>query len=110
MRRNHQLTIATRRVLCERLPVRPTCPEEMLGSMAAFLLPDCDSTIISDADAPSPSPRLGRLLLEQFGIEVPVYYWTGTRQAILRISVQAYNGLEQYVRVAEVLKTLFRSA
>jgi isopenicillin-N epimerase len=108
MRRNHELTAAARRMLCERLPVRPTCPEEMVGSMAAFLLSNCDSTIVSDADAPS--PRLGRLLLDQFGIEVPVYYWPGTRQAILRISVQAYNGLEQYVRLAKVLEALLSGA
>jgi isopenicillin-N epimerase len=109
MRRNHELAVAAGQMFCERLPVRPICPREMLGSMAALLLPDCDATIVSDPGAPSPLPRLGILLPEQFGIEAPVYYWPGTRQAILRISVQAYNGPQQYVRLAEVLQSLLKS-
>ena len=109
MRRNHELAVAARRMFCKRLPVRPNCPEEMLGSLAAMLLADCDSTITQDADVPVPTPRLGSLLLEQFGIEVPVYYWPGTKQAILRISAQAYNGLEQYVRLADILAPILTS-
>ena len=40
MRRNHELAVQARRMLCERLGVTPLCPEEMLGSMAAVRLPD----------------------------------------------------------------------
>jgi len=107
MRRNHALAVAARQMLCERLPVRPTCPEEMLGSMAAMMLPDCNLATVPDADSSSPLP-VENPLLDRFGIEVPVFYWQGTRQAILRISVQAYNGLEQYVRLAEALEALLK--
>jgi isopenicillin-N epimerase len=107
MRRNHELAIAARRMLCGRLPLRPICPEEMLGSMAAMMLPsDAEEVLAADAAAPVPVPRLGSRLLERFGIEVPVYYWPATPQAILRVSAQAYNSLDQYVRLAEALDRL----
>lgn len=35
MELNHKLAAAARRMLCERLPLRPVCPETMLGSIAA---------------------------------------------------------------------------
>jgi hypothetical protein len=43
--------------------------------------------------------------LERFGIEVPVYYWPSVPQTLLRISAQAYNGIPQYERLAEVLQS-----
>ena len=45
-------------------------------------------------------------LIEEFAIEVPVYYWSATGQAILRISAQAYNSLAQYERLADALVEL----
>jgi len=105
MCRNRQLAVAARRVLTERLPVGPVCPEEMLGSMAALMLPDGPATSASsEAASPTPLPRLGGRLLDEFGIEVPVYYWPMAPHAILRVSAQAYNGLRQYVRLAEALE------
>jgi isopenicillin-N epimerase len=105
MRRNHELAVAARRLLCERLPLRPICPEDMLGSMAAIMLPGNAEEVLA-ADAAAPVPRLGSRLLEQFGIEVPVYYWPVPPWAILRVSAQAYNSLGQYVRLAEALESL----
>ena len=78
--------------------------------MAALRLPDLGSCLLPEPSVSPPLPRLGRTLLEQFGIEVPVYYWQEQSYAILRISAQAYNGLEQYVRLAEVIKGLWREA
>jgi isopenicillin-N epimerase len=108
MCRNHNLAIAARRLLCERLPVLPVCPEQMLGSMAAFMLPDHASLLLPEPSASPPLPRLGGVLLKQFGIEVPVYYWQKPSHTLLRISAQAYNSLAQYVRLAEVLEVLWR--
>jgi isopenicillin-N epimerase len=108
MRRNRALAIAAQRVLCERLPVVPVCPEEMLGSLAAVTLPDGVSGLLPEPAVSPPLPRLGRTLLEQFGIEVPVYYWQDQTSAILRISAQAFNAIGDYVRLAEVLERLCR--
>jgi isopenicillin-N epimerase len=110
MRRNHALALAGRRLLCERLPVLPLCPEPMLGAMAALVLPERASCLLPEPATSPPLPRLGRVLLEQFGIEAPVYYWQEPSQALLRISAQAYNSLDQYVRLAEVLEALWRAA
>jgi isopenicillin-N epimerase len=107
LRRNHALAVAAQRLLCARLALRPICPEEMLGSMAAVLLPPrTTGTLAMDAESPVPLPRLGRELLQRMGIEVPVYYWPAAPQAVLRVSAQAYNGLAQYERLAEALETL----
>ena len=108
MRRNHALALAARRLLCERLPVVPVCPEPMLGSMAALLLPDHAPCLLPEPAVSPPLPRLGRALLEPFGIEVPVYYWQEQSRGILRISAQAYNSLDQYARLAEVLESLWQ--
>jgi isopenicillin-N epimerase len=110
MRRNHDLTAAATRMLAERLPLRPACPETMLGSMAAFILPpDADRNLMSDLDSLGPVSRTGNQLLEQHGIEVPVYHWPAPPQAILRISAHAYNDMGHYMRLADALQSLLKS-
>jgi isopenicillin-N epimerase len=105
--RNHALAVAARRMLCERLSLRPLCPEEMLGSMAAMTLPaGAENVSVSDSASPVASTELGSQLLERFGIEVPVYRWPPSQQAILRISVHAHNRLSQYARLADALNEL----
>jgi isopenicillin-N epimerase len=106
MRRNHALAVAARQMLCDRLPIRPLAPPAMLGSMAAVFLPDSMAAL--DVTATVPLPRLGSQLLEQFGMEVPVYYWPSAPQTLLRISAQAYNSMSQYARLAEVLACTLR--
>lgn len=109
MERNRQLAIAVRRLLCRRLPLRPICPETMLGSMAAMVFEgEPQEPLTADPLAEPPLPRLGRRLLEECGIEVPVYYWPASPQSILRISAHAYNYLDQYANLAERIDALFR--
>ena len=107
MRRNSEMVLAARRMLIERLQLRPVCPENMLGSMAAFQLPEVPAaTAVADPGSPVPLPRLNRDLAEQFNIEVPVHYWPAPPQTVLRISAQAYNTPEQYQRLADALAKL----
>ncbi len=103
MQRNHDLAMIGRRILCERLRLEPIGPEEMLGSMAAMWLPGDEEC---DADRPPAGDEhpLHNVLLERFGIEVPVYFWPAPPRAILRISAQAYNHPAQYERLAEAIK------
>ena len=110
IRRNRDLAIAARGLLSEKLSAVAVCPEEMLGSMAALRLPDLGSCLLPEPSLSPPLPRLGRTLLEQFGIEVPVYYWQEESYAILRVSAQAYNSLEQYVRLADVVEAIGHGA
>jgi isopenicillin-N epimerase len=102
MRRNHDLAVAGRRLLCQSLRLEPPCPEEMLGAMAAIPLPE-------RADEPRPAGNyeihpLQTRLLEEFDIEVPILYWPAPPHRLLRISAQAYNSLPQYRRLGEVLQ------
>jgi isopenicillin-N epimerase len=107
MRRNHELAVAARRMLSARLALRPVCPEEMLGSMSTLAVPaDTEATAVADPAAAVPIPRLGSQLLERFGVEVPVFYWPAMPRVLLRISAQAYNNLDHYLRLAGALETL----
>jgi isopenicillin-N epimerase len=108
MRQNRRLVLQGRRTLGETLGLSPTCPEEMVGSIAAMRLPDdADPSAALDAStAISPTHRLQVDLRERFGIQVPVYHWPARPRKLLRISAQAYNSLAQYERLATALRSL----
>ena len=102
MAHNRQVVVAAREMLCRRLPVRPVCSEEMLGSIAAVRLPD-DARPAPDAGG---GHRFNRELLDRYGIEVPVYYWPAPPHPMLRISAQYYNCPGQYERLADAMGEL----
>ena len=108
MRRNRGLAIRARQILCQRLDVAPVCAESLLGSMAAVRLPDnmampyaASATVGCNA-----ADRLHDELLARFGIETPVYFWPEEPKTILRVSAQAYNHVEQYEKLADVLREM----
>jgi len=79
----------------------------MLGSMAAIpLADDPDPAAMDGSAAPTPAYRLQTQLLEEYSIEVPVYYWPAAPRRLLRISAQAYNTPEQYRQLAAALPGL----
>ncbi|MCC6124985.1 MAG: aminotransferase class V-fold PLP-dependent enzyme [Pirellulales bacterium] len=133
MRRNNELAIWARRMLLERLcrtgfqPVNrgadcqsaqksrqvenlsyeaknPICPESMLGSMAAVILPFDIGNRLDETTSPTPTHWLFNELRKMHGIEAVFYHFPTPPQGILRISAQAYNAPEQYERLAEALK------
>jgi isopenicillin-N epimerase len=104
MRRNHDLAVAARSLLCDRLGLAAPCPESMLGSMATLPLPGrfqtaggTSSAVIERFDA-----NQTRLFREQH-IEVPFIRWGAPPRRWFRISAQAYNSLEDYDRLATAL-------
>ena len=110
MRRNRELALAARRMLCDRLGLSAVCPEEMIGSIAAVRLPDDpDPGAAMDPTTPTPAHRYGTELFRRFGIDVPVYYWPEPPRLLLRVSAQAYNSLDQYDRLADALAELLRA-
>ena len=102
MRRNRELALAGRRVLCQALEIEPPCPDELIGALASVPLPDGSSS------EPSTSPLyldpLQDRFLEEYGIEVPVIPWPAPPRRLLRISAQIYNSLSQYRRLARALR------
>ena len=106
MRRNHELAVFARRLLIEKMGFAPVCPESMLGSLAAVMLPDdVDAAPVADTTTvPMPTHRVQVALMERFGIEVPVLYWPSAPKTLLRISAQAYNSEAQYEYLVDALR------
>lgn len=99
MRRNHDLAVAGRRILCEALAVPPPAPEEMLGCMASVPLPE--------RALDEPAGRYGEALQDRLvarGIQVPIVPWPRPGKRLVRISAQLYNTPDDYRRLAAVLQ------
>lgn len=98
-RRNRNLALEARRILCEALRIEAPAPEAMIGAMAAVPLPD-------GRVAPS-SPLfidpIQDALWRRHAIDVPVNLWPAWPSRVLRISAQIYNDRAQYERVAAAL-------
>ena len=96
MHQNHELAIAGRQIMCERLQILPPCPDNLIGAMAVLPLPNTTAL------------QLQQTLWKQYSIEVPVYDWGEPPQQYLRISAQIYNDLEQYDLLASQLLSLLQ--
>ena len=112
MQRNHNLAVAARRLLCERIGVEPPCPETMLGSMATLPLP----AALQEKNFGEPRAVISRFdplqsaLLEQYRIEVPVVRWGTPARRWFRISAHAYNSSDEYERLADARAAAAKSA
>ena len=112
MQRNHNLAVAARRLLCERIGVEPPCPETILGSMATLPLP----AALQEKNSGEPRAVISRFdplqsaLLEQHRIEVPVVRWGTPARRWFRISAHAYNSPDNYERLADALAAAAKSA
>jgi isopenicillin-N epimerase len=90
MRRNHELALQARELLCSRLQIAKPAPDEMIGSMAAIPLPDGDGPALQDA-------------LFARGFEVPIMPWPTSQNRVLRVSAQLYNEIGEYERLADAV-------
>ena len=101
MRRNRELALRARDLLCTRLGIDKPAPDEMLGSMAAIPLSDGTPyvpTLFGD-------PLQDALLFER-GIEVPIVPWPKQPKRVLRVSAQLYNTIGDYEKLATALVEL----
>lgn len=96
---NRSLALAGRALLQRRLALIPSGPDEMIGAMA---------TLLGSEDDWPPAEALYRALLDQHGIQVPVFTLPGCAQPALRISAHLYNALSDYERLADALGALRR--
>ncbi|QDV82448.1 Isopenicillin N epimerase [Stieleria magnilauensis] len=102
MRDNHALVLAGRDALLNALGCDPPAPADMLGSLASVPLP---AERVGDGESAN---RLQRRIFHEHAIEVPIFLLKGTLPC-LRISAQAYNSLDQYKRLADVLPLCLES-
>jgi len=100
MRRNHELALRARDLLCEQLGIDKPAPDGMLGSMAAIPLPDGPPYVPTLFGDP-----LQDALFER-GIEVPIVPWPSQPKRVLRVSAQLYNTIEDYETLASALQKL----
>ncbi|MEL6107774.1 MAG: aminotransferase class V-fold PLP-dependent enzyme [Planctomycetota bacterium] len=90
MSRNREKAFEARRILADAFSIDSLVPDSMIGSMASVPLLHSD--------------RLDGLqgFLRERRIEVPVFHWCG--RSLIRVSLQAYNSLDQVERLAELTK------
>lgn len=100
MARNHALALEARRLLCAVAGTAPPCPETMVGSLAAVILPDGLPTTTIGWRRPDP---IQARLFDGWGIEVPVITFPAAPKRLIRISAQLYNTREQFARLGEAL-------
>jgi isopenicillin-N epimerase len=98
-RRNHELAVRGRSLLCEKLDLAPPCPASMIGSMATLPLPAAFQN----------KPRTGKIdseqshLYDHYGVEVPFFRRGRPETRYFRISAQLYNTLGEYQYLGDVL-------
>jgi len=97
MRRNRALALRARDIISSRLGIAPQAPDEMIGSMVSFPLPDGRSLATS---ALNPDPFQDAMFFE-FKIEVPVMPWPNPPKRLLRISAQLYNDESEYEKLGD---------
>ncbi len=115
-RRNRQLALQARALLCEALQIFAPVPEAFLGSLVALPLP------ISEAEFPhvnrQPAPEnhsafevspLQRALFNEHRLEVPVFDWPTPGRRWIRISAHLYNTLGEYEQLAQALLAELRN-
>ncbi len=103
MIRNNKLALLGRKILCETLGVESPCPQEFIPAMATIPLPD--QIAGNSLTLPLMLPDLQEWLRSDRKIEVPVTSLRNGDKIFIRISAQAYNCLEDYVLLAEALKS-----
>jgi len=99
MARNRALALEARRLLCAAAGTPPPSPDQMIGSLASFVLPDSPTM---ETGWRVRDPIQGRLF-DGWGIEVPIMRWPAAPRRLLRISAQLYNTPDQYARLADAL-------
>ncbi|MEA2337781.1 MAG: isopenicillin-N epimerase [Thermoanaerobaculia bacterium] len=101
MRRNHELALRARDLLCTRLGIETPAPDDMLGSMAAVPLPEGKPYVPTlDGDP------LQDALFYDYNIEVPLHPWPYQPKRVLRVSAQLYNEIGDYEKLADALDEL----
>lgn len=101
-RRNHELAVQARRILCAHWHVAPPGPEAMLGSMAAVPLPER----FQGRRSRGKIDELQLALYDRFGIEVPVNCFGEPQRRWVRVSAQIYNSPADYEYLAAALEQL----
>ncbi len=100
--RNRKLAIDAATALGQALPLVRLAPDDMVGSMIAFQLPDSFAPAAGDA-----ASSLQQRLFDAHGIDVSIAAWPNGRRLALRVSAQIYNSIDDFHRLGIVLRGMF---
>ena len=100
MKRNHELALEARRIICDVLAIQAPAPDEMVGSLFAIRL--------SDRSGEDPGGLLSPLNQELLhaGFETLVMVWPEWPHQTIRISAHLYNELDEYRLIADTLSQM----
>ncbi len=101
MRDNHDKAVRAARLLCKETGLQLSCPESMLGSMGALILPYRKPSSLPPPEGIDP---LQNWLLNEKHVEIPVIYTDNPPGRFLRFSAQLYNGDSEYEYLASSLR------
>ena len=101
MRRNRELALESRRILCSKLGVPLPSPDSMIGTLASVPLPSFE------ADPPREpwfTDPVQIELMTAYRIEVPIVLWPTWPSRIVRTASQLYNHPSESEYLAEALR------
>ena len=104
MKRNHELALAARHLVCRELEIPVPAPDDMIGSMFGVPMGHAEGADRGDLISP-----LMRSLLTD-GYETAVSVWPRWPGQVLRLSAHHYNRLEEYAELAAHLKRVVGTA
>jgi isopenicillin-N epimerase len=107
MERNRVFTCVARTYLINTLNWQPTAPASMVGSMAAFEMPDAETS--DETASPLYADPLQDKLWGEYKVEVPIIPWPAPPKRLLRISAQLYNSPEDYFKLVATLRAVLLS-
>jgi isopenicillin-N epimerase len=104
--RNRALALWAREHVAARLGVALPCPDSMVGSMAALILPASERFPAQGRKSHFTLHPLAAALFDQHRVEVPVHGCPGSQETVLRLSAALYNERSDYERLADALVAL----
>ncbi len=102
MAENRKAALAARQAICAAVGTAPPCPDAMVGSMAAVILPGPAAPLTAE----QPIDPLQDALFAQFSIEIPVFPWAPPAPRVLRVATPIYTGAAEIDVLIAALRTL----
>lgn len=103
---NRKMCLEARKMIADRIGVELPAPDTMIGHLATLLAenkPDLPKTLFN-MNAP-----LKKKLFEEYRIQIPVFLFNANQPRMwIRISVQAYNSMEQFNYLADCLEDIYK--
>jgi len=104
--RNRTLALWAREHVASRLGVALPCPDSMVGSLAAIILPESERFPARGRESHFALHPLSAALFEEYRVEIPVHGCPGSGETLVRLSAALYNERADYERLADALAEL----